>query len=375
MSTALRVVDITQCYSPTSGGIRTYLHAKATWAAGAGADHAAITTGPEDAEARLEGSRMIVVRGRTPTDRWGYRMALRPGGVLRALSDLRPHVVVVHDALAFPHSVAEWAADHGSTVLLACHSHLSAAVSGLPRAIRRPVGAGLGVIQRRAFRAGDVILVASRAVRDLIAGEVNQPLRVTPLGVDVEVFARATPDPELRSELAPAESALLLYAGRLSSEKRLDLLLDAFASIPGEPVLAMAGGGAARARLERRTRRLHIDERVRFLGHITDRREIASLMATADCFVHPNPDEPFGLAPVEAATAGCRVVAPWTIGSQEVLSRAGATLVMPGASDALARGVRDALDRPRPPRIAPADVGWARTFQAEWRLYEALRRR
>ena len=36
---------------------------------------------------------------------------------------------------------------------------------------------------------------------------------------------------------------------------------------------------------------------------------LARLMATGDCFVHPNPDETYGLAPLEALATGTRVVA------------------------------------------------------------------
>ncbi|MFN8111205.1 MAG: glycosyltransferase [Thermoleophilia bacterium] len=343
MTGPLRVVDVTQCYSPTSGGIRTYLHAKARWAAAAGTHHAVVATGPRDGRAVMSSSQLILVRGRTPTRRWGYRLALRPAGVLRALDELRPHVVVVHDALAFPHSVAEWARANRAGLALMCHSHLAAAVAGFPRGMRPPLGAALAVVQRRAFAVGEVVMVASRHLLDAVSAEVTAPVRVNPLGIDVDVFGAARPDQALRHELGAGDAPLLLYAGRLSSEKRVELLVDMLARLPGRHVLALAGDGAMRARLVRRAAARGVESRMRLLGHIADRATLASLMATADCFVHPTPGEPFGLAPAEAAAAGCRVVAPRTVGCHEVLERRGtggrcAHRAVPAASCGRPRG-------------------------------------
>jgi alpha-1,6-mannosyltransferase len=47
-----------------------------------------------------------------------------------------------------------------------------------------------------------------------------------------------------------------------------------------------------------------------FLGHIADREMLADYYANADIFVHPNPREPFGIAPLEAMAAGAALVAP-----------------------------------------------------------------
>jgi glycosyltransferase involved in cell wall biosynthesis len=117
--------------------------------------------------------------------------------------------------------------------------------------------------------------------------------------------------------------------------------------------------------------RLGVAGRIRLLGHVAQRDRLAALMATADCFVHPNPAEPYGLAPLEALAAGCRVVAPDAAGSRETLSGRGAVLVPPGDPVALAAGVQAALDRPRP-RPDLGDLAWDRTFAREWRCYRAL---
>ncbi len=47
-----------------------------------------------------------------------------------------------------------------------------------------------------------------------------------------------------------------------------------------------------------------------FLGHITEKEKLADLYANADIFIHPNPREPFGIAPLEAMSSGTPVVVP-----------------------------------------------------------------
>ena len=368
----MRVVDLTQWYSPVSGGIRTYLRAKAEWAAREGMPHAAVVTGAVEGDETVAASVFHRVRGRSPSRSWGYRVALRPRPVIASLERLEPDVVVLHDALAFPAAVAQWCARRGVAVAMLCHSDLALGGAGLPTPLRRPAMALLGAVQRRALRAPGIVLVASDAARRRISAPAGVSVVRSPLGIDLGVFSRAAPDPALRARLAPGGEALLLYAGRLSSEKRVDLLPPTLAALRPRSVLAVAGTGAAGPSLMRAARRLGVERRLILLGHLADREELATLMATADCFVHPNPTEPFGLSPLEALAAGCRVVAPDGDGTAEVLGGRGAVLVAPGDPVALARGVRLALGQPRP-RPDLSGMSWDRTFCREWEVYAGMR--
>lgn len=367
----MRVVDLTQWYSPVSGGIRTYLRAKAEWAGRNGLSHAAVVTGAHAGVEMVADSPFARVRGLSPSSSWGYRVAPRAAPVIAALERLRPTIVVVHDALAFPGSVARWAAGRRVGVAMLCHSDLSLGAAGLPAPLRRPAMATLALAQRRALRAPSTILVASETSRGLLRAPPGVPVVTSPLGVDLGVFAAAAPDPELRTRLAPPGAPLLLYAGRISSEKRVDLLPPALAALGGTAVLAIAGTGAATSALMRAARRLGVEDRIVLLGHVAARSRLATLMATADCFVHPNPTEPFGLCPLEALAAGCRIVAPDAAGTAELLRGRGAVLVAPGDAAAIADGVRAALCAPRP-RPDLGDLSWDRTFAREWGVYETL---
>ncbi len=372
MTTELRIADVTQWYSPTSGGIRTYLHAKAEYASRTATPHALIVTGPRCTETQIHASRLISVHGRTATERWGYRVALRAHDILDALDDTQPTVVIVHDALAFPRSIARWAHHSGVALVVLCHSHLGAAINGLPRVVRTCATPVLNRVQARALQVGDLVVVASESTRTRIVDQTRAPILVSALGVTAAHFVDARPSASLRARLSDPGQTLLTYVGRISGEKRVELLPDVLAALPDNYVLAIAGTGAATKRVAQRARARGVHHRLHFLGHIHDRGQLVTLLATADCFVHPNPDEPFGLAPLEALAAGCRVVAPRQAGAAEVLGGRGAVLVAPNDANALARGIQDAMCAP-PPRPDMSDLAWDHTFAREWQMYDRIR--
>ena len=78
---------------------------------------------------------------------------------------------------------------------------------------------------------------------------------------------------------------------------------------PAHYQLAIAGTGIEREAMERQCEGGGI-RNIKFLGHIGDRDELADLVANADIFIHPNPNEPFGIAPLEAMAAGLAVIVP-----------------------------------------------------------------
>ncbi|HEY2866769.1 MAG TPA: glycosyltransferase [Pyrinomonadaceae bacterium] len=141
---------------------------------------------------------------------------------------------------------------------------------------------------------------------------------VNQCGVDNLTFSPRHKDPAFREKLiaelgVPADSRLLLYAGRISPEKNISLLIDLVTELGREREnnyhLIVAGDGPALDDLRSEFRR-RAPNRTTFLGHVGDRLELARLYANADVFVHTNPNEPFGIAPLEALASGVALVAP-----------------------------------------------------------------
>jgi len=102
----------------------------------------------------------------------------------------------------------------------------------------------------------------------------------------------------------------LLYVGRLSGEKGLDLLLRAFHALletyPGAR-LDIAGSGPSANELKAQAEALGITGSVQFLGGLP-LDEITARYARADLFVLPSRSEPWGLVVNEALHYGCPVI-------------------------------------------------------------------
>ena len=189
------------------------------------------------------------------------------------------------------------------------------------------------------------------------------------MGVDADGFGPSRRSEVIRRELqrhagGSARTTLLFYAGRLSPEKNIGLLVEAIRELSRDPSadyrLVVAGEGPAADRL-----RGHAD-RIWLCGNL-DKTTLAKYCASCDVFVHPNPREPFGIGPLEAMASGIPVVAPNAGGVLEYASPTNAWLAEPTGS-AFAAAIRAAA-RPDPARIAAA----AETVE-RFRWREATRR-
>jgi glycosyltransferase involved in cell wall biosynthesis len=124
-----------------------------------------------------------------------------------------------------------------------------------------------------------------------------------------------------------ASSSRFLYVGRLSKEKGLFDLLDAFCRVHGqnpEATLALAGSGSIEEDLRQRTRALRIESAVTFLGTKTP-EEIGRLLMGSAAMILPSYREPWGLVVNEALSFGCPVVVSEVCGCVPELVRDGIT--------------------------------------------------
>ncbi|WP_082747711.1 glycosyltransferase family 4 protein [Bradyrhizobium macuxiense] len=119
----------------------------------------------------------------------------------------------------------------------------------------------------------------------------------------------------------PPDHVLLGCAARLHPHKRLDAVIRLLA---GEPSwhLALAGQGADEERLRTLADELKVTDRLHFIGEIPP-RQMADFLACLDVFVFPSQAETFGLAAVEASSAGIPCVVNDLPVLREVLSFAG----------------------------------------------------
>ena len=156
---------------------------------------------------------------------------------------------------------------------------------------------------------------------------------------------------------AGVDGALVVYLGKLTPRKRVDLLVRAFADLRSSGatlVVAgndMGGGAAARAAVDR----LGVGGRTIFTGLLEGRARL-ELLADADVVVYPSEHEIFGLVPLEALLAGTPVVVANDSGCGEVVAAMGGGLVVEGNAAALRSAIDHILAAPVHWRAAAAEA-------------------
>jgi alpha-1,6-mannosyltransferase len=208
------------------------------------------------------------------------------------------------------------------------------------------------------------IAISSRTAEELRQAGQGHPVRrgvwIRGMGVDLSTFSSGRRSLTARERLLgrlgkDPHCKLLVYIGRLAPEKNTQLLLQMMRHLRSEPediCLLMVGDGIQRTSLEE-TSRTELPGLVKFFGYIKDRDALAEVLANCDLFIHPNPNEPFGIAPLEAMASGVPVVAPNSGGILEFANQSNAFL-----ADALPEKFAEAvLTCVRDPQLRARKVG------------------
>ena len=204
-------------------------------------------------------------------------------------------------------------------------------------------------------------------------------VRVWPRGVDTTRFApsgRATPG----DDGAPHDAVRLLYVGRLTPEKDLPVLFDAYEQLRNlrTPLqLTLVGDGAYTGIMRARA-----PADVTFAGYL-EGQALSEAYAAADVFVFPSRSETLGNVVLEALTSGLPVVGVRDGGTLEnVEDGLNGVLCEPGDAGSFAAGIRRLAENPalrsrlgQNARTWAEARGWDAAFAPLTAAYEELAHR
>ncbi len=165
------------------------------------------------------------------------------------------------------------------------------------------------------------VIVPSQAYAEKVSemGVSSKRIFKLPRGVDFDDFHPDHADPQTWRELGlPATGVKLLYVGRISKEKNLDILADAMPELlAGNPELSLTlvGEGPYRKGLQERFGDM---PRVHFTG-VLQGRKLAAIFAGADIMVFPSLTDTFGNSVVEALASGIPCITSNQGGPQEII--------------------------------------------------------
>ena len=155
-----------------------------------------------------------------------------------------------------------------------------------------------------AFRVNNNIIE-----KRLLEWGIDKQILVSPTPVDVEKFLA------VKKQLNPG-MIRILFVGRLSPEKNLEMLINVFKMISGNLELLIVGEGSREEILKDLAKD---DRRIKFLGP-KSYDELPEVYSKSDIFVLPSNTETYGKVLFEAAASGAAIVATKTTGARSIFS-------------------------------------------------------
>ena len=296
----VRIAHVTDCYLPRTGGIESQVRALANQQAARGDEVHIITASPlGGGESEVEDAGIAVHR---VTMALPFDLPVHPRTrrrVTQLLADLSVDAVHIHTGVISPFAWggARAVRNMGIPALITVHSMW-------------------GPLARIGFFLSDLLLhwsswgIRISAVSSVASDRVQETLRsarcvmIVPNGIDPSLW-KVEPGRRNGTVLG------LVTVMRLAPRKRVFPLLRIIKSVADRGVqvhLTVVGDGPDLARAQRKVRTLGLSNQVRFAGRC-DRQAICSIFADSDVFIQPSVKESFGLAALEARSAGLPVVA------------------------------------------------------------------
>ncbi|WP_164689246.1 glycosyltransferase family 4 protein [Herpetosiphon llansteffanensis] len=324
MNDTLHVAMIIQGYFPRIGGAERQLAALAPFLAAEGVAISVLTR-------RYAGFKPFEMIDNVPV----HRLPI-PGPVPTAalvftaaaiplLWRLKPNLVHAHEM--FSPATTAIAAKQALGLPYAVTAHRSGPLGDVLRMQQRPFGKGR---LERITKTADAFFTISREIDhefDQILGIEAERRHYVPNGVDPEKYHPISTEAKiaLRRELnLPSEGPITLYAGRLSEEKRVRYLVEAWPAVRAkhpDASLLILGQGPEEAALKAKS-----SAGVIFGGAV---HNVPPYLQAADVFVLPSIAEGFSVAMLEAMASELAVIITDVGGARDAINDGQNGLIIP----------------------------------------------
>ena len=383
----MKICDLTQFYSPFSGGVKRYVHEKIAYIQDTTTDeHVLVVPGRKTECVTSERSRIYFVHSPLISRTSHYRALVNLRAIEQILERERPDLIESGD----PYQVAWKAIASGQALRIPVvgfyHSHFAEAyIRSAAKFFGRTAGEAMMDFTRRYVRnlynSFQTTLVPSARLGGVLTDWGVENVRSVNLGVNTIVFSPSPDDTAAtRAELQlPISRRLLLYVGRLAKEKNTSLLFRAFERLNGDTCsdfhLLVIGDGPERTYLEELQARC---PNVTWMRYCTDSADLARYYRAADLFVHPGTQETFGLVALESQACGTPVVGIRGSYMDRIILHDQESWAEEDTPESLAHTIEAACSRNLPrlgeraSRLAEERLSWPRVFERLFCIYREV---
>jgi alpha-1,6-mannosyltransferase len=385
----VKICDLTQFYSPLSGGVKRYVHEKIAHIEkySPADEHVLIVPGQKTQMTCNSRSRIYSIHSPLLSRTSRYRALLNLRAVEEILEQERPDIIESSD----PYQVGWKAIAIGRSqripVIGFYHSHFPEAYLRSStkflgkRGTRHAMKLTRGYV-RKLYNQFQATLVPSEPLADVLSDWGVRNVRAVRLGVNIDIFK---PEPDDRNATRHSlgvnrNQKLLLYVGRLAKEKNTETLFRSFQLLrrqrPNDFHLLVIGDGPQRHQLRELQRRAG---NVSWIQYCTDSADLARYYRAADLFVHPGIQETFGLVALESQACGTPVVGIRGSYMDRIICHEQESWARENAPEALA-GAIERLSAQKLQRLggtaaqyARADYAWSHVFEHLFCIYREVR--
>ena len=386
----MRVLDLNTLYiDGGEGGVNTYLREKSRCLEEIGRGmnghargpirHTIVVPGIKNRKTTLGASKLYTVKSPRVPGNAQHRLLVNFPRIAAILREEQPDLVEVDCSFFLGHVAARALRPRRVPIIGFYHVHLPMLYTRpvrnvLRRKFRRQTEPLAWLYARYCVKPCTRIVVATKDLHQRLAGRAFPPLEVVPLGVNLSLFRPR------KNGTRPAVSGIdprrpvVLFVGRLSKEKDLDMLYAAHRELEKESgtQLLIAGDGP----LSREARRFaRSRDGIVYLGTCAHGEKLAELYRSADVLAVPSPNETFSLIVLEAFASGLPVVAVKQGGPSEICAPGIGTLATPGDAADFAAKLRTVLQgnvNPSECRIhVENSYSWDRTFHRLLEVYQS----
>ncbi|MCX7712910.1 MAG: glycosyltransferase [Chthoniobacterales bacterium] len=387
----MKVCDLTQFYSPVSGGVKRYLEQKVIYMRQnrPGDEHILIIPGERTEVKRDKNSRVYTIRSPLVSRTSRYRILLDLTRVEEIFELERPSIIESGDPYQMAWKAVISGRSLGIPVVGFYHSHFAEAYL---RSVAKYFGQiALHITEeisrryvRNLYNHFEKTIVPSPALASLLEEWGVENATNIDLGVDTNIFYpgdRSKASERIRKEFGiSSQATVLLYVGRLAPEKNVRTLIKAFETLeersPGKFHLLTVGDGMLRSALKRLQEN---KQNVSWKSYCSDAHELAEIYRAADLFVHPSINETFGLVALESQACGTPVVGIKGSYMDRIIFSGQKGWAEENSPDALARAILNmvnsgqlALNGEKAAETVRAHYSWNGVFKKLFKIYEEV---
>lgn len=238
--------------------------------------------------------------------------------IKKILRDFKPDIIHLQTAGPVGLGVVSYVKKTDTPLISTGHSYPDNFTSQfkLLRPIKRPVNTVVRHYLNSFLKDAEYATMPTElAIEELIPKNRKRfkvPVEALSNGVDLSAFKPGKPSKKISEEYHLDENPhRVLYIGRVDPEKSIEIVLKAFKKVSEEipdAEFVLVGDGADKARLEKMTKHLDLENSVRFLGRVLP-PDLYELYRTGAVFATASETETQGIVLIEAAATGLPLVA------------------------------------------------------------------